>query len=560
VPSRESTPLIVNSPTPTECALDPELTDFCSRFHITPVTREFDENDSDLDHFVSDQSSDIEDESELKTFIQAFRMGQIAALKNEKKNKRGMYSKRSKRTLKRHKEAAIESALKGFLPLDQYISLKGIPKRDEPTPELDNAVVQEEPEASSDEANTLGRDTCTHSEVNGASDMESDNGLAQLRLTHHMRMESEESGDDMESNNGMPQLRLTHHMRMESEESGDDDGDGVGDYARQHISEEKPIIDDNETHTTSSRLEDIRHKATLARQEMSQNIPDSTSQILGDQAKLREASAQLTKEAKNSDLDVIVRGRIAAIIGLLNIYTDEALKYSWTRASEVVAKMQKRGANRARCIREWAMGFLMWRDLPLHQLNQKRGAIVDDEDIAEEIKAHMKEKATRGYLKAQDVVEIVASPKLQEIFERKGISKPSISVRTALRWLEKLGWTYGKLKHGMYLDGHERSDVVEYRQAFVERWMRHELRFHRWDHDGTELPRPNGFPVPGAIGRFHLILVTHDESTFFQNDERTTGWNHATSKSKPKAKGNGQSLMVSDFLTPDWGRLRDGDE
>jgi hypothetical protein len=87
------------------------------------------------------------DESELKTFTQAFRMGQIAALKNEKKNKRGMYSKQSKRTLKRHKEAAIESALKGFLPLDQYMSLKGIPKRDEPTPELDNAIVQEEPEA-----------------------------------------------------------------------------------------------------------------------------------------------------------------------------------------------------------------------------------------------------------------------------------------------------------------------------------------------------------------------------------------------------------------------------
>jgi hypothetical protein len=68
-----------------------------------------------------------------------------------------------------------------------------------------------------------------------------------------------------------------------------------------------------------------------------------------------------------------------------------------------------------------------------------------------------------------------------------------------------------------------------------------------------ELPRPNRFPVPGAIGRFCLILVTHDESTFFQNDERTTGWNHVTSKSKLKAKGNGQSLMVSDFLTLDWG-------
>jgi len=172
----------------------------------------------------------------------------------------------------------------------------------------------------------------------------------------------------------------------------------------------------------------------------------------------------------------------------------------------------------------------------------------------------MKEKAREGFLKAQDLVEIIASSDIQAIFAQKGITKLSISIKTALRWLEKLGWSYGKLKNGMYLDGHERSDVVEYRRAFVERWMGHERRFHRWDHDGTELPRPNGFPVPGAIGRFRLILVTHDESTFFQNDERSTGWTHATSKSKPKAKGNGQTLMVSDFLTPDWGRLRDGDK
>jgi hypothetical protein len=61
---------------------------------------------------------------------------------------------------------------------------------------------------------------------------------------------------------------------------------------------------------------------------MSPNIPDSTSQILGDQAKLWKVSAQLTKEAKNGNLDVIVQGRLAVIIGLLNIYTDEALKYS----------------------------------------------------------------------------------------------------------------------------------------------------------------------------------------------------------------------------------------
>jgi len=172
----------------------------------------------------------------------------------------------------------------------------------------------------------------------------------------------------------------------------------------------------------------------------------------------------------------------------------------------------------------------------------------------------MVEKVGNSFLKAEDVMEIVASPGMQAVFAQKGIAKVSISVNTALRWVKKLGWTYGKLKNGMYLDGHERPDVVEYREGFVEQWMGYERRFHRWGHDGEELPRPNGFPVPEAHGHFRLILVTHDESTIFQNDEHNTGWTHTTSKSKPKAKGNSQSLMVSDFLTPDWGRLLDGDE
>jgi hypothetical protein len=282
-------------------------------------------------------------------------------------------------------------------------------------------------------------------------------------------------------------------------------------------------------------------------------MPGSTSQVLNNQYKLWEASAQLAKEMKKGDLDVIVRAHVAAMIGLLNIYTDDNLGYSWIRSSEIVAKTQGHGTSHARRVCEWAVEFLEWGHLPLHQLNRKQGTLVDDEDIAQEIKTRMLEKARGSFLKAQDVVEIVASPEMQAIFSRKGIAKLTISIKTALRWLDKLGWTYGKLKHGMYLDGHERADVVEYREAFVKRWMQHERRFHRWDHDGTELPRPNGFPVAGAIGRFRLILVTHDESTFFQNNEHNTGWSHTTSKSKLKAKGNGQTLMVSDFLTPDWG-------
>jgi len=90
----------------------------------------------------------------------------------------------------------------------------------------------------------------------------------------------------------------------------------------------------------------------------------------------------------------------------------------------------------------------------------------------------MIEKAKGSFLKAENVVDIVASPGLQAVFACKGITRTSISLRTGLCWLEKLGWTYGKLRDGMYLDGHERPDVVEYRREFVKWWMGYEQQFH----------------------------------------------------------------------------------
>ena len=88
---------------------------------------------------------------------------------------------------------------------------------------------------------------------------------------------------------------------------------------------------------------------------------------------------------------------------------------------------------------------------------------------------------------------------------------------TSLAW--KTGMNLQKMKNSMYLDGHEMSDVREYRKAFVEYWMEHEKQFYQWDQNRTELPCPNGFSVLRAIGCFCLILVTYNKSTFFQNNK-----------------------------------------
>ena len=51
-----------------------------------------------------------------------------------------------------------------------------------------------------------------------------------------------------------------------------------------------------------------------------------------------------------------------------------------------------------------------------------------------------------------------------EIFPELGITpKKPISLRTARRWLIKLGWRHTVVRKGVYMDGHERADVVRYR-------------------------------------------------------------------------------------------------
>ena len=62
-------------------------------------------------------------------------------------------------------------------------------------------------------------------------------------------------------------------------------------------------------------------------------------------------------------------------------------------------------------------------------------------------------------------------------------------------------------------------------------------------------------PILNA-GEKQLWFNTHDESVFYANDRRKTQWCHASDDCKPQAKGKGASIMVSDFLSPDYGRLK----
>src|SRR6266849_119190 len=139
--------------------------------------------------------------------------------------------------------------------------------------------------------------------------------------------DSESSGDD--NKNGVEShvwlcLVLAHHIQMESKESSTDDNrNGVRD-ARQQMSR---MSDDKETLATRKHLGGLQHEAFLTHQKVFQGITSSPFQFLDDHFRLQKASKQLTKKVKRHNLDAIVQDRVAAMIGSLNIYTNENLKY-----------------------------------------------------------------------------------------------------------------------------------------------------------------------------------------------------------------------------------------
>ena len=108
----------------------------------------------------------------------------------------------------------------------------------------------------------------------------------------------------------------------------------------------KDKTNDEKTHPISKSFENLQCKV-LSHQEQSKMMLGSVFQVLNDQSRLLKACAQLTKEARKTDLDVTVRGRIIAMIGLLSLYTDNNLEYSWKGASKIVAKTKECGANYA---------------------------------------------------------------------------------------------------------------------------------------------------------------------------------------------------------------------
>ena len=226
------------------------------------------------------------------------------------------------------------------------------------------------------------------------------------------------------------------------------------------------------------------------------------------------------------------------------------------KASEIVSARlypNKGQNNHSRTIRRWAEYFLTHKKFPVHQqgCHIKTRSLINDEDIARECRLWLRVQI-HDSITAHRFSQWIA----KDLHLKAGLSSPvTVSESTATRWLHFLGMKYGAYKKGMYVDGHERADVVQYRTEFLERMLEYEKRMTKYEDkivdDGILVAVE---PILDK-GVRRLVLVTHDESCFSSNEGKSTIWMDGDNLPL-RPKGEGRSIMVSDFLCECHGPLK----
>jgi hypothetical protein len=249
------------------------------------------------------------------------------------------------------------------------------------------------------------------------------------------------------------------------------------------------------------------------------------------------------------NIDPFARIRMEAMQTMLHFYTNpKSNTYDkWGASACQAAISLGRGEYCARQLTRLSRQFIRDRAiLPLNPYGKWNESLLVDEDLAMDINLHLQELGKE--ISAKKVVEFLGRA---DVKEKHGITK-NISESTARRYLKTLGYRFMAPKKGQYADGHERDDVVWYRNhKFLPAWREIQDQMYSWTKDNI--------PEVNHVDGKRVVVWFHDESIFYAHDRRKKGWYHKDAPAKPYTKGEGASLMVADFVSADFGWLQSPD-
>ena len=232
-----------------------------------------------------------------------------------------------------------------------------------------------------------------------------------------------------------------------------------------------------------------------------------------------ELRDQLKKDLKNKTLHLLQINRLLIV---QNFATLRLKGNGRMEASMKIAEQWDEGANSqthfSRQVRALARHYQIYEQLPLEKRGGSKNAhtLLKDESVCNAVHSWLTEQDI-GSVTPQKLVHALNKSILPEL----GITpKKPLSERTARQWLIKLGWARSMYKKGVYMDGHEQSDVVKYREEiFLPHMLEYEKRMAKYE--GPDLKRIE--PTLG-LGERKIVPVWQDESCFQQNDFVSSLW------------------------------------
>ncbi|KAE9383229.1 hypothetical protein BT96DRAFT_790326, partial [Gymnopus androsaceus JB14] len=255
---------------------------------------------------------------------------------------------------------------------------------------------------------------------------------------------------------------------------------------------------------------------------------------------------------KDPEINPFVRHRLEGMRAFLKLYTDpKSRTYGrWMDSSIQAAITMDRGVYCARMLRKLARQYITDRELlPLNPYGNWNESLLVDEYLCIDINLHLQQLGEK--ISPKELQNYLNSP---EVMEKHGIER-KISIWTARRYMKALGFRFTSPKRGQYADGHERDDVVAFRdKVYIPFWNEISERVQKFTADGEMDPT-----APGILRGRRIIVWFHDETIFYAHDRRRKSWRHKDALPKIYPKGDGPSYMIADYCSQDFGLLRSPD-
>lgn len=252
--------------------------------------------------------------------------------------------------------------------------------------------------------------------------------------------------------------------------------------------------------------------------ELDENIGVAAIEIQGWEELWEQIKNDLAKGKKGG----LPLSKVNQLLIICNFATLQLKGFSRMQASREIALQWYEGTGSgihfASRVRSLARHYQLFEQLPKKMRGGKHNSrtLLADETTR---------KAARAWLNAQKVGDVTPEKFQmalnQTILPSLGITcERSLCLQTACRWLVTLGWQLTVLQKGVYFDGHERPDVVEYREkVFLPAMEKYERRMAKYI--GPQLERIEPSLAPGEK---EIIAEWHDESGFHALEYKSSAW------------------------------------